>query len=74
MDKATTDGPVLVWETLNTRREEDGILDSKYLTECAKGPGGGWKVFYVVAPGGLCFWFGERLSRTASVNAGNTRA
>jgi len=40
MDKARTDGPVLVWETLNTRREEDGILDSKYLTERAKGPGG----------------------------------
>jgi len=19
-----------------------------------------WKVFYVVAPGGLCYWFGER--------------
>ena len=21
-----------------------------------------WKVFYVVAPDGLCYWFGERLS------------
>lgn len=22
--------------------------------------GGAWKVFYVVAPDGLCYWFGER--------------
>ena len=22
--------------------------------------GAGWKVFYVVAPDGLCYWFGER--------------
>jgi hypothetical protein len=21
---------------------------------------GDWKVFYVVAPDGLCYWFGER--------------
>jgi len=24
--------------------------------------GDGWKVFYVVAPDGLCYWFGERQS------------
>ena len=24
--------------------------------------GGTWKVFYVVAPDGLCYWFGERQS------------
>ena len=23
---------------------------------------GAWKVFYVVAPDGLCYWFGERQS------------
>jgi len=23
-------------------------------------PNGAWKVFYVVAPDGLCYWFGER--------------
>jgi lactoylglutathione lyase len=22
--------------------------------------GASWKVFYVVAPDGLCYWFGER--------------
>jgi hypothetical protein len=22
-----------------------------------------WKVFYVVAPDGLCYWFGERQAR-----------
>jgi hypothetical protein len=31
-----TDGPVLRWQTLDTIREEDGILNSKYLTERAK--------------------------------------
>ncbi len=25
-----------------------------------------WKVFYVVAPDGLCYWFGERASDTGS--------
>jgi catechol 2,3-dioxygenase-like lactoylglutathione lyase family enzyme len=25
-----------------------------------KHSGGSWKVFYVVAPDGLCYWFGER--------------
>lgn len=24
---------------------------------------GAWKVFYVVAPDGLCYWFGERQTR-----------
>ncbi len=24
--------------------------------------GAAWKVFYVVAPDGLCFWFGERVA------------
>ena len=36
-------GPVLRWETLKTRREEDGLLDSKYIAERAKVPGG-WLV------------------------------
>ena len=26
-----------------------------------------WKVFYVVAPDGLCYWFGERQSGSPAV-------
>ena len=49
MERSGTDGPVLRWETISTTREEDGVLNSKYLTERAKVPGG-WLVisqFYV---------------------------
>lgn len=52
-----SDRPVLHWETLNTSREEDGILNSRYLTERAKVPGG-WPVlsqFYVGTAHGLVF-------------------
>lgn len=28
--------------------------------------GAAWKVFYVVAPDGLCYWFGERQSEGAT--------
>lgn len=27
-----------------------------------------WKVFYVVAPDGLCYWFGERAALTAIID------
>lgn len=49
--------PVLRWETLNTAREEDGVLNSKYLTERAKVPGG-WLVlsqFHIGGAHGLAF-------------------
>jgi hypothetical protein len=52
-----TEGPVLRWQTLNTIREEDGILISKYLTERAKVPGG-WLVisqFQIGSAHGLVF-------------------
>ena len=51
------DKPVLRWETLNTAREEEGFLNSKYLTERAKVPGG-WLVisqFNVGTAHGLVF-------------------
>jgi len=57
MDRAQTSKPVLKWETLNTQREEDGILHSKYLTERAKVPGG-WLVlsqFHVGTAHGVVF-------------------
>jgi hypothetical protein len=50
-------GPVLKWETLNTVREEDGVLDSRYLTERARIPGG-WLVlsqFHIGGAHGLTF-------------------
>jgi hypothetical protein len=69
--KKQADKPVLSWETLNATREEHGILDSKYLTERAKVPGG-WLVisqFYVGGAHGLVFlpdpnheWDGGSLS------------
>lgn len=31
--------------------------------------GSSWKVFYVVAPDGLCYWFGERQASVASDDA-----
>ena len=49
--------PVLRWENLNTVREEHGVLDSKYLTERAKIPGG-WLVlsqFHIGGAHGLTF-------------------
>ncbi len=57
MDRTQTATPQLKWETLNTKREVDGILDSKYLTERAKVPGG-WLVisqFHVGGAHGLVF-------------------
>ena len=57
MTDKRTDGPVLRWETLPTTREEDGLLDSKYMTERAKIPGG-WLVvsqFHIGGAHGLTF-------------------
>ena len=57
MDRTHAVRPILKWETLNTKREDEGILDSKYLTERAKVPGG-WLVisqFQVGGAHGLAF-------------------
>ena len=57
MEGSHADGPVLKWETLRTVREEDSILNSKYMTERAKGPGG-WLVisqFHIGGAHGLAF-------------------
>jgi hypothetical protein len=71
MSKVHENKPVLRWETLNTVREEDGVLDSKYMTERAKIPGG-WLVlsqFHIGGAHGLTFvpdpnhaWDGGSLS------------
>jgi hypothetical protein len=57
MSDRRSGGPVLKWETLETVREEDGLLNSKYLTERAKVPGG-WLVvsqFHIGGAHGLAF-------------------
>ena len=57
MKTEQADKPVLSWETLNTTREEKGLLNSDYLTERAKVPGG-WLVisqFYIGSAHGLVF-------------------
>ena len=57
MADGRSDGPVLRWETVKTTREEDGLLDSKYVTERAKVPGG-WLVvsqFHIGGAHGLAF-------------------
>ena len=57
MTKDRDHKPLLKWETLNTAREEDGVLNSKYLTERAKIPGG-WFVlsqFHIGGAHGLAF-------------------
>lgn len=57
MDRTQSVGPVLKWETLQTTREADGLLNSKYMTERAKVPGG-WLVisqFHVGGAHGLAF-------------------
>ena len=57
MGRTDDNGPVLKWETLTTKREEDGILNSKYMVERARVPGG-WLVisqFLVGSAHGLVF-------------------
>jgi hypothetical protein len=57
MNKTDTVRPLLKWQTLNTEREDSGILDSRYLTERAKVPGG-WLVisqFHVGGAHGMAF-------------------
>jgi len=49
--KKQSDEPTLRWETLNTTREEEGLLDSGYMTERAKVPGG-WLVISQFRVGG----------------------
>jgi hypothetical protein len=57
MSDRRSDGSVLKWETLRTVREEDGLMNSKYMTERAKVPGG-WLVlsqFHIGGAHGLTF-------------------
>jgi hypothetical protein len=62
-DDSTQDGCALHvkdLEELFAEFKANGL--QKELSEFAVEPRDGvaWKVFYVVAPDGLCYWFGER--------------
>ena len=57
MKTANEDKPVLYWEMLHTTREAQGILNSDYMAERAKVPGG-WLVitqFKIGSAHGLVF-------------------
>jgi len=57
MSNKTASGAVLKWETLETVRQEQGFMNSKYMTERSKVPGG-WLIisqFYVGGAHGLVF-------------------
>ena len=57
MNEPQANKPVLIWKTLETTREQQGVLSSEYLTERAKVPGG-WLVisqFYIGGAHGLAF-------------------
>ena len=58
MKREDEGGPVLRWESVKTEREEHGLLDSAYMTERAKVPGG-WLVisqFKIGTAHGLVFF------------------
>ena len=54
--------PVLKWETLNTVREEHGLIDSRYIAELAKVPGG----WLVIAQFKIGPWLGRSFAADAS--------
>jgi lactoylglutathione lyase len=45
-------------DALLSQLQANGLHKSEFKTE--HHGGSAWKVFYVVAPDGLCYWFGER--------------
>lgn len=47
-------------ETLFAEFQANGLNKALSEFKTEQHGGTGWKVFYVVAPDGLCYWFGER--------------
>ena len=47
-------------ETLFAEFQGHGLGKQLSAFDVEKHDGIGWRVFYVVAPDGLCYWFGER--------------
>jgi lactoylglutathione lyase len=60
----TQDGCAFHVDTLEALVEEfraNGLHKEHYDLDVEQHDDIAWKVFYVVAPDGLCYWFGERL-------------
>ena len=47
-------------ESLFAEFKDNGLKKEISEFDIEKRDGDPWKVFYVVAPDGLCYWFGER--------------
>jgi catechol 2,3-dioxygenase-like lactoylglutathione lyase family enzyme len=47
-------------ETLFAEFQANGLNKQKAEFKTEQHGGTAWRVFYVVAPDGLCYWFGER--------------
>lgn len=47
-------------EALFTEFNSNGLKKEVSAIDTERRDGAAWKVFYVVAPDGLCYWFGER--------------
>jgi catechol 2,3-dioxygenase-like lactoylglutathione lyase family enzyme len=47
-------------EALFAEFKRNGLQKELSTFDTEQHGGGAWKVFYVVAPDGLCYWFGER--------------
>jgi catechol 2,3-dioxygenase-like lactoylglutathione lyase family enzyme len=52
-------------EALYAEFEANGLRKSGKVFDVERRDDGDWRVFYVVAPDGLCYWFGERQSPSA---------
>jgi lactoylglutathione lyase len=51
---------VLDLESLFAEFKANGLEKERSAIDIEQRDGVAWKVFYVVAPDGLCYWFGER--------------
>lgn len=47
-------------DALYAEFEANGLQKTGQVFDTEKHDGADWRVFYVVAPDGLCYWFGER--------------
>jgi catechol 2,3-dioxygenase-like lactoylglutathione lyase family enzyme len=50
-------------ESLFAEFKANGLQKELSEFDTEQHDGAAWKVFYVVAPDGLCYWFGERQAR-----------
>ena len=55
-------------EAILAELKENGLKKEKYGCDVEQVKGAPWKVFYVVAPDGLCYWLGEPQTKQASTD------